>query len=65
MLDDGSSVIVTSVVANTDAQPPDAPIVYVTVYVPAELLDGIIEPVLASIDKPEADEYVPPEEPDC
>ncbi len=48
----GAAVIVTNLVALTAAQPPDAPTVYVTVYVPAVLVLGVIAPVLASRLKP-------------
>jgi hypothetical protein len=41
----GSAVIVTDVVAVTALQPPDAGVLYVTVYVPAVLNDGVIAPV--------------------
>jgi hypothetical protein len=58
-------VIVTLVVLITAAQPPPATSVYVTVYVPAVLVLGVIDPVLASRVKPEAEEYVPPVVPVC
>ena len=45
-------MIVTLVVVLTAVQPPDAAIVYVTVYVPAVLVLGIIAPVLALILNP-------------
>ena len=48
----GNVVIVTEVVVVTITQPPAAAIVYVTVYVPAVLVLGVIAPVTASIDKP-------------
>ena len=44
----------------TAAQGPVAAIVYVTVYVPAVLVLGVIAPVLASMLKPVVEEYVPP-----
>ena len=47
------------------AQPPDAAIVYVTVYVPAVLVLGVIAPVLALMLKPLVEEYVPPVVPVC
>jgi hypothetical protein len=56
----GADVIVTLVVAVRTEQPPDAAIVYVTRYVPAVLVDGVIAPVLASIINPVVDENVPP-----
>ena len=49
-------VIVTLAVVLTAEQPPAAAIVYVTVYVPAVLVLGIIAPVLASMLKPVAEE---------
>jgi hypothetical protein len=52
--------MVTVVVAVTATQPPDAAVVYVTVYVPAVLALGVISPVLASIFSPAVDEKVPP-----
>jgi hypothetical protein len=42
----------TDVVVVTIEQPPIAAIVYVTVYVPAELVLGVMAPVLALIIKP-------------
>ena len=53
-------MILTVVVFITAAQPPDAAIVYVTVYVPAVLVLGVIAPVLALMLKPAVEEYVPP-----
>ena len=53
-------MIVTVVVLLMAAQPPDAAIVYVTVYVPAVLVLGVIAPVLELILKPDGLElYVP------
>ncbi len=60
MLALGAAVIVTVVVFITAEQPPAAAIVYVTVYVPAVLVLGVITPVLALILKPAVEEYVPP-----
>ena len=60
MLAVGSAVIVTLAVVLTAAQPADAATVYVTVYVPASLALGVIAPVVASMLKPDAEEYVPP-----
>ena len=60
MLAFGAEVIVTVVVVVTTAQPADAAIVYVTVYVPAVLVLGVIAPVLALMLKPVVEEYVPP-----
>ena len=53
-------MIVTATVAVTAEQPPLDGVVYVTVYVPAVLVLGVIAPVLASILKPEVELYVPP-----
>ena len=53
--------MVTLVVAITATQPPDAAIVYVTVYVPAVLLPGVIAPVEALMFNPAGDAVkVPP-----
>jgi len=60
MLTLGAVVMLTLAVVLTAAQPPAAAIVYVTVYVPAVLVLGVIAPVLASMLKPVAEEYVPP-----
>jgi NADH:ubiquinone oxidoreductase subunit 6 (subunit J) len=60
MLALGAVVMLTLAVVLTAAQPPAAAIVYVTVYVPAVLVLGVIAPVLASMLKPVAEEYVPP-----
>lgn len=49
----GSSVMVTVVVTGTDAHPPDAGAVYLTVYVPIALVDGVIAPVVLLIVSPE------------
>lgn len=59
----GAAPIVTEVVAFTAAQPPDAAIVYVTVYVPTVEVDGIIAPVVELMLKPVVDENKPPEVP--
>ena len=53
-------LIVTIVVVVTDAHPPEAGIVYATVYVPGVLVDGVISPVEALKANPVEDEYVPP-----
>jgi hypothetical protein len=45
-------VMVTDVVAITPAHPPDAGTVYVTVYVPGVLPEGVIEPVVSFSDNP-------------
>jgi hypothetical protein len=58
-------VIVTVVVVVTAAQPPDAAIMYFTVYVPAVLVLGVIAPVLALMLKPVVEEYAPPVVPVC
>ena len=49
-------MIVTVAVVLTAEQGPVAAIVYVTVYVPAVLVLGVIAPVLASMLKPVAEE---------
>ena len=48
--------MVTDVAVVTAEQPPVAAIVYVTVYVPAVLVLGVIRPVLALILKPVVEE---------
>ena len=52
--------MLTLAVVLTAEQPPAAAIVYVTVYVPAVLVLGVIAPVLALMLKPVVEEYVPP-----
>ena len=57
----GAVVIVTVVVALIAEQPPAAPLEYVTVYVPAVLLLGVMAPVELLIVSPAGDEEkVPP-----
>ena len=56
MLALGAAIIVTLAVVLTAAQGPVAAIVYVTAYVPAVLVLGVIAPVLASILKPVVEE---------
>ena len=65
MLAVGAAVMVTLAVVVTAEQPPAAAIVYVTVYVPAVLVLGVIAPVLELILKPVFEEYVPPVVPVC
>ena len=48
----GRAVIVTEVVVTTAAHPPEEGVVYVTVYVPGVLADGVIAPVAGSIVSP-------------
>ncbi len=48
--------MLTLAVVLTAEQPPDAAIVYVTVYVPAVLVLGVIAPVLALMLKPAVEE---------
>jgi hypothetical protein len=48
----GASVMITVAVAVTALHPPAAAIVYVTIYVPAVLKDGVMAPVDASIVSP-------------
>ena len=61
----GAAVIITVAVVVTAEQPPVAASVYVTVYVPAVLVLGVIAPVLALMLKPLVEEYVPPVVPVC
>ena len=49
-------MMLTLAVVLTAEQPPAAAIVYVTVYVPAALVLGVIAPVLASMLKPAVEE---------
>ena len=56
MLAVGAAVIVTLAVVLTAEQPAAAAIVYVTVYVPAVLVLGVIAPVLALMLKPVVEE---------
>ena len=60
---EGTEVIVTEAVATVAPQPPDAAMVYDTVYVPAVLDEGVIAPVEEFIVSPEVEEYVPPDVP--
>jgi hypothetical protein len=53
-------LIVTVVVVVTDEHPPEAGVVYIIVYVPGVLVDGVMAPVEALKDNPVEDEYVPP-----
>jgi hypothetical protein len=55
MLTTGSALMVTLAVVVNMAQPPDAATAYVTVYVPAVLVLGVIVPVEGSIVKPAGD----------
>jgi len=58
---EGAAFIVTDVVTCTDGQPPEAGIVYLTVYVRAVLVLGVIAPVPGSIvNPPGIEEKVPP-----
>ena len=56
----GAVVIVTDVVVENTAHPPAAAIVYVTVYVPAVLVEGVMAPVEPSMVNPAVEEKVPP-----
>ena len=56
MLALGAEIIVIPLVATSSEQPPAAAIVYVTVYVPAVLVLGVIAPVLSLILKPVVEE---------
>ena len=60
MLAVGAAVIITLAVVVTAEHVPAAAIVYVTIYVPAVLVLGMIAPVLALMLKPVVEEYVPP-----
>ena len=60
----GCAIIWTEAVAVTEGQPPFAAMVYVTLYVPAVLLEGVIAPVEALIVNPAVEENVPPIAPD-
>ena len=60
MLAAGAAVMVTEVVVDTAAHPPEADVVYVTVYVPGALVLGLIAPVLL-MSKPAVEENVPVE----
>ena len=57
---EGGVVIVTDVVVETAAQPPLAAKAYVTVYVLAMEVDGVISPVVELIVNPPPAEKVPP-----
>ena len=60
MLAVGTVVIVIELVAITAAHPPEAAIVFVTVYVPAVLADKFICPVAVLTNtRPAVDEKVP------
>ena len=52
--------MVTEVVALTAGQPPEAGILYVTIYVPAVEEFKLIVPLLISIINPVVEEYVHP-----
>ena len=52
--------MVTEVIDVTIPQPLEAGTVYVTVYVPAVLVEGVMAPVEASIVKPVVEVNVPP-----
>jgi hypothetical protein len=56
----GSAVMVTLVVAVTEAQPPAASVEYVTLYVPGVLVLGLISPVEVLMLNPAGAENVPP-----
>jgi hypothetical protein len=53
--------MVTEVVVDTAAHPPEADVVYVTMYVPGVLVLGLISPVVELILKPVGAEKVPVE----
>ena len=52
----GAFVIVTDVVVENAEHPPEAAMVYVTVYVPSVLVEGVIAPVLELIVSPAVEE---------
>ena len=56
----GNAVMVIDVVVVTAAQPLEAGVVYVTVYVPGVLVEGVMAPVEALIVKPAVEVNVPP-----
>jgi hypothetical protein len=60
MVAEGAEVIVTPVVVLNAAQPPAAGTLYVTVYEPGVLVDGVMSPLAALIERPAAEEKVPP-----
>jgi len=54
-------IVIGNVLETTAGHPPEAGIVYITLYVPAPLPFGVIAPVLTLIANPPGDaEYVPP-----
>ncbi len=59
----GGFVMVTDVVVVNPAHPPVGVIVYVTVYVPAVLVPGLIAPVAPLSVKPAVEVNVPPVDP--
>jgi hypothetical protein len=57
----GIGVMVTELVVENVAQPPLAAVVYVTVYVPGVLVEGVMAPVLMLMESPAGvAAYVPP-----
>ena len=57
----GIGVMVTELVVENAAQPPLAAIVYVIVYVPGVLVEGVMAPVLMFMESPAGvAAYVPP-----
>ncbi len=57
----GTAVMTTVAVAVTAAHLPAAALVYVTVYVPAVLVEGVMVPLVLTMVKPAgAAVYVPP-----
>jgi hypothetical protein len=57
---DGDALIVTAVVVVTIPQPPAAAIVYVTIYVPILLDEGVMSPVKLFMVNPAGAENIPP-----
>src|SRR5260221_6712706 len=56
----GTAVIVTDVVTGTAAQPADAGMLHVAVYVRDVCVIGVLTCAVPMIDNPAVDEYVPP-----
>ena len=56
----GDSLMVMLVVVLSAAHPPEASVLYVTVYVPGVLPAGVMPPVEELMIKPGVDENIPP-----
>jgi len=59
----GMALLVTGAVTASAVHPPDAGMVYTTVYEPGVLAARFMAPVAALIERPALLEYVPPVEP--